>query len=68
MMKRTMLTAAIFVAGVVTGMSMRSGSVVHAQGGSHVYEIRTYTTPDGKLDALKLVSAITRSRSSTSTT
>ena len=53
MMKRTMVTAAIFVVGVVTGMSMRSGATVHAQAGSHVYEIRTYTTPDGKLDALK---------------
>lgn len=53
MMKRTLLTAAIFVAGMVAGMSMKSGSIVHAQGGSHVYEIRTYTAPDGKLDALK---------------
>jgi hypothetical protein len=53
MMKRTLLTVAIFVAGMVAGMSMKSGSIVHAQGGSHVYEIRTYTAPDGKLDALK---------------
>ena len=52
MMKRMMLTAAIFVVGVVTGMSMRSGATVHAQAGSHVYEIRTYTAPDGKLEEL----------------
>jgi hypothetical protein len=54
MIKRTMQTAAIFAAGVVAGMSMRSAAVVQAQGGAHVYEIRTYTTPDqAKLDALK---------------
>jgi len=52
-MKRTMLTAAIFVAGMVAGMSMKSGAVAHAQAGSHVYELRTYTTAEGKLDALK---------------
>jgi NIPSNAP len=53
MMKRTMLTAAIFVAGLVAGMSMKSGAVAHAQAGSHVYELRTYTAAEGKLDALK---------------
>jgi hypothetical protein len=52
-MKRTMLTAAIFVAGLVAGMSMKSGAVAHAQAGSHVYELRTYTAAEGKLDALK---------------
>jgi hypothetical protein len=54
MIKRTVLTAAIFVAGMVAGMSMKSEAVAHAQAGSHVYELRTYTTPDqAKLDALK---------------
>jgi hypothetical protein len=53
MMKRTILTAAIFVAGMAAGMSMKSGAVAHAQAGSHVYELRTYTAADGKLDALK---------------
>jgi len=31
---------------------MRPESIVHAQG-NRVFELRTYTTPEGKLDALK---------------
>jgi hypothetical protein len=40
-----------FVAGfLVRGVAL--GSVAHAQG-SHVYELRTYTAPDGKLGDLQ---------------
>ena len=41
-------SAAIFVAGFSLGSLRQAGSVAHAQG-KHVYELRTYTAPDGKL-------------------
>jgi hypothetical protein len=44
--------AAIFTGGLVTGMLVRPGAVVQAQG-ARVFELRTYTSPDGKLDALQ---------------
>ncbi len=44
-------SAAIFVAGFSLGSLRQSGSVAHAQG-KHVYELRTYTAPDGKLGEL----------------
>ena len=43
--------AAIFVAGFSLG-SVRQIGVAHAQGGRHVYELRTYTAPEGKLGDL----------------
>ena len=42
--------SAIFVAGFSLG-TLRQESVAHAQG-KHVYELRTYTSPDGKLGDL----------------
>ncbi len=48
--------AAIFVVGFSLGSinstSTPFGGVVHAQG-TRVFELRTYTAPEGKLDALK---------------
>ena len=43
--------SAIFVAGFSLG-SIRHGGVAHAQAGKHVYELRTYTAPEGKLGEL----------------
>ena len=44
--------AIVFVAGVTTGMLLRPVTAVQAQG-ARVFELRTYTAPDGKLDALQ---------------
>jgi NIPSNAP protein len=44
--------AVVFVAGVTTGMLLRPLTAVQAQG-ARVFELRTYTAPDGKLDALQ---------------
>jgi NIPSNAP protein len=41
-------STAIFVAGFSLG-SVRHSGIAHAQAGKHVYELRTYTSPDGKL-------------------
>jgi len=43
---------AIFVAGFSLGSLRQAGSVAHAQAGKHVYELRTYTAPEGKLGEL----------------
>jgi len=43
----------IFTAGVVAGQLSGSNAVVKAQGGSKVYELRTYTAPEGKLANLQ---------------
>ena len=42
----------IFVAGFALGSFRMSSDVAHAQG-KHVYELRTYTAPDGKLPNLQ---------------
>jgi hypothetical protein len=42
---------AVFVAGVAVGSTMQNLAVAHAQSGK-VYELRTYTAPDGKLGDL----------------
>jgi len=44
-------SAAIFVAGFSVG-TMRE-SALHAQAGKHVYELHTYTAPEGKLADLQ---------------
>ena len=44
-------STAIFVAGFSFGTVRQSG-IAHAQAGKHVYELRTYTTAEGKLGAL----------------
>ena len=45
-------STAIFVAGFSLGSVRQAGTVAHAQAGKHVYELRTYTAPDGKLGEL----------------
>lgn len=52
MMKRVLSATLIFAAGLFVGASMKPESVAHAQG-NRVFELRTYTTPEGKLEALK---------------
>jgi hypothetical protein len=42
-------STAIFVAGFSLGSLRQAGSVAYAQAGKHVYELRTYTAPEGKL-------------------
>ncbi len=41
----------IFIAGMSAGSLLQSG-IAHAQAGKHVYELRTYTAPEGKLGDL----------------
>jgi hypothetical protein len=45
-MRKLLLLSAVFVAGVLAGPHL---GVVLAQPGPRVYELRTYTAPDGKL-------------------
>jgi hypothetical protein len=47
------LIAAVFVAGFVVRGIVEPAQAVHAQAATRVYEMRTYTAPDGKLEALK---------------
>ena len=42
---------AIFLAGLSAGSLLQSG-IAQAQAAKHVYELRTYTAPDGKLGEL----------------
>ena len=55
MLKNRFLVAAgstcIFLAGLTAGSLLQSG-VAQAQAGKHVYELRTYTAPEGKLGEL----------------
>ena len=44
-------TTFIFLAGMSAGSLLQSG-IAHAQVGKHVYELRTYTAPEGKLGEL----------------
>jgi hypothetical protein len=46
------LSTLIFLAGFALGSIVQGGEVVRAQAGKRVFEIRTYTAPEGKLDAL----------------
>jgi hypothetical protein len=41
----------IFLGGMAAGSLVQSG-VAHAQAAKHIYELRTYTAPDGKLGEL----------------
>ena len=45
--------AGVFVAGFSLGTVFQSQSVVKAQGSGTVFELRTYTAPDGKLGDLQ---------------
>jgi hypothetical protein len=55
MLKKTWVVLAgstvIFLAGMLAGSMLQSG-IAHAQASKHVYELRTYTAPDGKLGEL----------------
>ena len=44
--------AAVFLAGFVLGNAVRPWDVVHAQSNARVFELRTYTAPEGKLGEL----------------
>ena len=46
------LAAGIFLAGLALGSVLQPGAVVRAQANGRVFEIRTYTAAEGKLDAL----------------
>jgi hypothetical protein len=53
-MKQMIVGAAMFGLGLIGGLALRSEPVVSAAApAGQVFEIRTYTTPEGKLDALK---------------
>jgi hypothetical protein len=43
----------VFIAGFSLGTVYQSASVVRAQGGKRVFELRTYTSPEGKLPDLQ---------------
>lgn len=47
-----LFTAIVFAAGAAFGSLLQRAPVLHAQGGKRVFELRTYTAPEGKLDAL----------------
>jgi NIPSNAP len=52
-MKRVAGMLAIFTAGVVAGQIVAPIGVLRAQGSGKVYELRTYTAPEGKLTNLQ---------------
>jgi hypothetical protein len=46
------VTSVVFVAGILLGNLFRPGLPVHAESAKRVFEFRTYTAQEGKLDAL----------------
>ncbi len=52
-MTRTATVAASLVFGFLLGMTVQPRIIGHAQGSQRVFEIRTYTAPEGKLHALQ---------------
>lgn len=46
-------TLAVFVAGVAVGALILQPRTVEAQAGARVFELRTYTAPEGKLSELQ---------------
>jgi hypothetical protein len=52
-MRKTIGMALIFAVGVVAGSLLQPAGLLRAQGGSRVFEIRTYTAPEGKLPNLQ---------------
>ena len=50
---RALAMAGVFVAGFSLGTVFQSQGVVKAQGSGTVFELRTYTAPDGKLGELQ---------------
>jgi NIPSNAP len=53
MVRSSLYTAAVFAVGLFTGAAMKPASIAHAQTANRVFELRTYTTVPGRLDALK---------------
>jgi hypothetical protein len=47
------VSVALFVAGFSVGSVWQAGAVAHAQNSTRIFELRTYTAPEGKLEALK---------------
>jgi len=47
-----LLVTSVFVAGFAAGTVFQSRGVAHAQADTRVFELRTYTAPEGKLDDL----------------
>jgi hypothetical protein len=47
-----MKTMVVFVGGVLAGCALQPFATARAQADHRVFEIRTYTTPEGKLNAL----------------
>jgi hypothetical protein len=45
--------AIVFLAGLAVGRMLPSAPVAHAQGDRRVFELRTYTAPEGKLPELQ---------------
>ena len=45
--------ATVFGAGFMLGSTVRGTSAVQAQSANRVFELRTYTTPEGRLDDLQ---------------
>ena len=48
----TVYSVGLLAAGFALGNVVSRDAVVHAQAANRVFEIRTYTAPEGKLDAL----------------
>ena len=46
------LLAAVFAGGIVLGLALASGGAAQAQAGGSVFELRTYTANEGKMDGL----------------
>lgn len=53
MFTTSLALGAVFVAGVAVGCLAGPADVLHAQGGRRVFELRTYTAPEGKLADLQ---------------
>src|SRR5215467_1069043 len=52
MTRKTVWTAVIFGAGMVAGNLMQPAGILRAQNDKRVFELRTYTAPEGKLGNL----------------
>ena len=52
-MLSAVLPAALLMIGFAAGRLTSAGTVAHAQAGNRVFELRTYTTNEGKLPALQ---------------
>jgi NIPSNAP len=51
--KSRAVAVGLFSVGIAVGMAVDRGQSLHAQGAGKVYELRTYTAPDGKLPNLQ---------------